>query len=252
MALIELNKVSLTFRVRKHRGITLKEFLVRRLYRPTRNPSVPVRALQEIDLKMGDGERIGLIGHNGSGKTTLLRLMAGIYPPSRGKLTVEGKISSLFDITLGFQEDANGWENMAYRGYLQGETPRGIRARMPEIAEFSELGDFLDMPVRCWSAGMRVRLAFAIATAIEPEVLLVDEVLSAGDAAFQKKAFDRMREMMARARLFVLASHDTDALRNFCGRIVWLEHGRVRQDGPAEEIIPAYMKFMNNGPRLAA
>src|SRR5262249_19438833 len=168
MARIELDKVSLTFRVRPHGRITLKEFLIRQVARRSSAPVMKVRALQDVSLQFSAGERIGIIGHNGAGKSTLLKLLAGIYPPTKGKRIVEGKISSLFDIALGFEADANGWENIAYRSYLQGETSKTIRPKIQPIADFSELGDFLNMPVRYYSAGMLVRLAFSIATAIEP------------------------------------------------------------------------------------
>ena len=177
MARIELDRVSLTFQVRKHGRITLKEFLVRQMFRRSVNPFMTVEALRNVSLSITAGERVGILGHNGAGKSTLLKLLAGIYPPTKGERSVEGRISSLFDIALGFEMDATGWENICFRGYLQGETPRSIRAKMQPIAEFTELGKFLDMPVRYYSAGMMVRLAFSIATAVEPEILLVDEVL---------------------------------------------------------------------------
>src|SRR5262249_18889798 len=204
MARIELDRVNLTFRVRRNGRITLKEFLVRRMFRQSVNPYMEVRALQDISLRLNPGERVGILGHNGAGKSSLLKLLAGIYPPTRGKRLVEGRISSLFDITLGFEQDATGWENISYRAYLQGETPRSVRSKIKPIAEFSELGDFLNMPVRYYSAGMLVRLAFSIATATEPEILLVDEVLGVGDMAFQDKARQRMREMMVKAQLIVM------------------------------------------------
>jgi ABC-type polysaccharide/polyol phosphate transport system ATPase subunit len=153
---------------------------------------------------------------------------------------VVGRISSLFDIAVGFEPEASGWDNIAYRCYLQGETPRSVRGKLDEIAEFSELGKFLDVPVRCYSAGMMVRLAFAVATAIDPEILLIDEVLSVGDLAFQEKARRRMQEMMAKARLMVLVSHDLESLARLCSKVVWLEQGRVRAIGPPEETIAAY------------
>jgi len=237
MARIELDRVSLTLTVRQQKRLPLKEFLVRR----STETVVEVRALQDVSLQVSEGERVGLIGHNGAGKSTLLRVLAGIYPPTAGRCVVEGEVSSIFNIQLGFEPDATGWENICYRGYLQGETPRTIRAKMQPIAEFSELGHFLDMPVRHYSAGMKIRLAFAIATAIEPEILLVDEVLSVGDRAFQDKAAQRMREMIAQARLIVLVSHDLEALANLCDRLVWLDHGRVRQVGPPEEVVDAYL-----------
>jgi lipopolysaccharide transport system ATP-binding protein len=238
MARIELDRVGLTFRVRPHNGTTLKEFVVRNMFRRTQ--CMKIRALQDINLEVRDGDRLGIIGHNGAGKSTLLKLLAGVYPPSRGRRRVEGRISSLFEISLGFELEANGWENIAYRGYLQGETPRSVRAKMQSIADFSELGSFLDMPVRYYSAGMQVRLAFSIATAIEPEVLLIDEVLAVGDLAFQDKARRRMQDMMAKARLIVFVSHDLEALAKLCNRAVWLDHGRIKLDGPVEPAVAAY------------
>jgi ABC-type polysaccharide/polyol phosphate transport system ATPase subunit len=252
MARIELDKVSLTFRVRQRGRITLKEFLVRQMFRRSVNPIIEVRALQEVSLQFHEGERIGILGHNGAGKSTLLKVLAGIYPPSQGRRIVEGRISSLFDIALGFEMDATGWENISYRGYLQGETPQTIRAKLQPIADFTELGDFLNMPVRYYSAGMMVRLAFSIATAIEPEILLVDEVLSVGDMAFQEKARVRMREMIAKAKLIVLVSHDLGNLTQLCDRAVWMDHGRVRQVGPTAEMIAAYTASVHAGQSQAA
>jgi ABC-type polysaccharide/polyol phosphate transport system ATPase subunit len=252
MAKIELDHVSLTFTVRSRGRITLKEFLVRQMFRRSINPMIEVRALQDVSLSARDGERVGIIGHNGAGKSTLLKLLAGIYPPTQGRRLVKGRISSLFDIALGFEGDASGWENIGYRGYLQGETPRSIRAKVQQIADFSELGEFLDMPVRYYSAGMMVRLAFSIATAIEPEILLVDEVLSVGDLAFQEKAQQRMREMMSRAQLIVVVSHDLGSLANICERAVWLDHGRVRQSGPTAEVVKAYTESVHQARPQAA
>ena len=252
MARIELDHVSLTFTVRQRGRITLKEFLVRQMFRRSVNPMIEVRALQDVCLQMRDGERVGIIGHNGAGKSTLLKLLAGIYPPTQGRRIVKGRISSLFDIALGFEGDASGWENIGYRGYLQGETPRSIRAKVQQIADFSELGKFLDMPVRYYSAGMMVRLAFSIATAIEPEVLLVDEVLSVGDMAFQEKARQRMKEMMARANLIVVVSHDLDSLSRLCERAIWMDHGHVRQSGPTGDVITAYTESVHAPKNQAA
>jgi ABC-type polysaccharide/polyol phosphate transport system ATPase subunit len=240
MARIELDKLSLTFQVRQARRITLKEFVLKRMFRKSVNPIMQVNALQDVTLQVREGERVGIVGHNGAGKSTLLKVLAGIYPPTDGKRIIEGRISSLFEIALGFEGDADGWENIAYRGYLQGETPRSVREKVQQIAEFSELGDFLNMPVRYYSAGMMVRLAFSIATAIEPEILLVDEVLSVGDMAFQEKARLRMREMMSKARLIVCVSHDMTSLGKLCDRGVWMDHGRVRQEGTMAEIVEAY------------
>lgn len=242
---IILDNVGLTFKLKRHGRITLKEFLVRQMYRKGANPYLKVRALRNLNLEINEGDRLGILGHNGAGKSTLLKLLAGVYPPTRGKMTVEGRVSSLFDIRLGFEMEANGWENIAFRGYLQGETPRSLRPKIKSIAEFSELGDFLNMPVRYYSSGMMVRLAFSIATAIEPEILLVDEVLGAGDMAFQTKARQRMQDMMAKARLIVLVSHDMESLTKFCTKGVWMDHGHARLMGPMPEVVEAYSQHMN-------
>jgi ABC-type polysaccharide/polyol phosphate transport system ATPase subunit len=240
MARIELNKVGLTFHVKRTEGLTLKEFLVGRMFRRSVNPIMQVHALADVTFRLDRGERLGVLGHNGAGKSTLLKLLAGVYPPSCGERHVNGRISSLFDINLGFEVDATGWENISYRSYLQGETPKTVRAKRDAIAEFSELGDFLKMPMRYYSAGMMVRLAFSIATAIDPEILLVDEVLSVGDLAFQKKARQRMSEMMDRAQVMVVVSHDLSALEESCDQIIWLDHGRIRMHGKPDEVVAAY------------
>lgn len=241
MTSINLRDVNLIFRVRQNRRVALKDFIVNRMFLRSVNPIMEVRALQNINLEVREGDRLGIVGHNGAGKSTLLKLLGGIYPPTSGRLKVKGAVSSLFDLSLGFEPEASGWENISYRGYLQGETPTTLRDKIAEIAEFSELGDFLNSPVRHYSNGMLVRLAFAIATAIDPEILLVDEVLSAGDLAFQKKARQRMEEMIAKARLIVMVSHDLPALERFCNRAVWLDHGCVRMVGPTSEVLAAYI-----------
>ncbi len=248
MPRIDLDRVCLTFRVRQQQGrLTLKEYLCRGLFLRPVPAMMEVRALQDVTLEVGAGERLGVIGHNGAGKSTLLKLLAGIYLPTRGRRRVRGQISSLFDISLGFEQEATGWENIYYRSYLQGETRRSVNAKVESIAEFSELGDFLNMPVRYYSAGMLVRLAFSIATAVEPEVLLIDEVLSVGDMAFQTKARQRMREMMSQAQLAVIVSHDLESLRRLCDRGIWLDHGRVCVDGPIDDAIDAYKESVQ-GP----
>jgi ABC-type polysaccharide/polyol phosphate transport system ATPase subunit len=251
MARIVLDRASLTFHVRQQQRVNVMQF-ARRLFRRSVNPYVEVKALQDFTLEIPSGERVGIIGHNGAGKSTLLKVLAGIYPLSSGTRTVEGQISSLFDIALGFEPEASGWENICFRGYLQGETPRSIRGKIKQIAEFSELGQFLDMPVRYYSAGMRLRLAFSIATAIEPEVLIVDEVLSVGDMSFTAKAAQRMREMMDKAQIIVMVSHDMESIKKVCQRVVWMDHGRIRQMGRPQEVIDAYRLAVKRGAQTAA
>jgi ABC-type polysaccharide/polyol phosphate transport system ATPase subunit len=251
MARIHLDNVSLTFQVRQLTRVTFKEFLVRRLFKESRNPIKEVPALKSLNLDIHEGERVGIIGHNGAGKSTLLKVLAGIYPPTEGNVAVEGNISSLFEISLGFEQEATGWENIYYRGYLQGETPQSIRPKVQPIADFSELGHFLDMPVRYYSSGMKVRLAFSIATAIDPEILLIDEVLSVGDMAFQQKAKERMQDMMAKARLIVVVSHEMESIRQLCHRVVWMDHGHIRLVGAPDEVIDAYTRSVGAAPHTS-
>ena len=253
MARIELKRVGLTFRVRTQAArLSLKEYLVQGLFLRLAPSSMEIHALRDLSLALQPGERVGIIGHNGAGKSTLLKLLAGIYEPTCGKRLVEGRISSLFDLMLGFEPEATGWENIRYRGYLQGETPHSIGEKMEAIGAFTELGKFLDTPVRYYSAGMLVRLAFAIATAIEPEILLIDEVLGAGDMAFQDKARKRMREMMERAKLIVCVSHDLGSLPRFCTRGLWMDKGRLRMSGPVRDVIEAYTESVRSPSREPA
>ena len=252
MIVIRLDDASLIFHVRSHGRISLKEYLVQGRFRRHKERGREVRALEHINLTISHGERVGILGPNGAGKSTLLKLLAGVYLPTHGRREVRGQISSLFQISLGFEHDATGWDNIMYRGYLQGETPRSIRKKMQPIAEFSELGEFLDMPVRYYSSGMMVRLAFAISTAIEPDILLVDEVLSAGDMAFQIKARQRMQELIGKARAVVIVSHDTTSLSRLCDRALWLDHGRIRMEGPVNEVIAAYTQQFGDEPKQQA
>lgn len=252
MSRVTLDNVSLTFNLRQCGRVPFKEFVVRQMFRKSRNPITEVRALRTISLEAREGDRVGVIGHNGAGKSTLLKLLAGIYPPTAGTRIVEGQISSLFELTLGFEMEANGWENIAFRSYLQGATPKSVRGKIESIAEFSELGEFLDMPVRYYSSGMLLRLAFSISTSIEPEVLLVDEVLSAGDLAFQDKARARMYSMMEKAKIIVMVSHDLRSVGKLCNRVIWLDHGAIRMEGRPEEIIHHYAEHMHKAAKLAA
>lgn len=252
MTQIVLDDVSLVYRVRRMRRTMLKEYIIGGLFSRRRNPIMEIRALDGLNLRLGEGDRLGIVGHNGAGKSSLLKLLAGVYPPSGGRAIVDGRISSMFDLMLGFQMDANGWDNIAFRGFLQGETPRSIREKKQEIAEFSELGEFMDMPIRYYSSGMLVRLAFSIATAIDPEILLLDEVLSAGDLAFQEKAARRMKELLDRASIIVMVSHDMNSIKNVCNRVLWLDHGREHMLGGVQEVVAAYHDSVVQRHREAA
>lgn len=251
MSLIEFNKVNLEFPIRENAGVTLKEFIVRGMFRSGLKRMKSVHALKQMTFRIEEGERVGIIGHNGAGKSTLLRTIAGVYPISSGTSLVTGSICSLFDITYGFEIDARGWENIYYRAYLQGETPATIKGKLEEIASFSELGDFLDVPLRCYSAGMLMRLAFSIVTSSNPDILLIDEVFSTGDLAFQAKAQKRMRTLIDQAHIVVMVGHDLSVIENFCTRVLWVDHGQIHMDGTAREVIPAYVDHATHLPKAA-
>jgi len=199
-----------------------------------------VRALHEISLTIKTGERVGVIGWNGAGKTTLLKTMCGIYSPTAGHVRVEGDVASLFELATGFEMEASGHDNMLTRALLLGMSRKQAQEALPAIAEFTELGDALERPVKTYSFGMFLRLAFAVSTAIQPDVLLLDEIVAAGDARFHAKAQKRLDSMVNQASLVVLISHDMDTIRAMSDRCLWIEAGEVREDGPTEAVIRAY------------
>ena len=201
---------------------------------------VIVRGLDDVSLTLRDGDRVGLIGHNGSGKTTLLRVLSGIYTPTHGSAIISGNCVSLININLGIDPDATGKENIRLRSAMMGMPPEEINQKFEQIAEFSGLGEFLDVPFRTYSSGMQLRLAFATSTAVRPEILIMDEWLSTGDEDFKERANIRMHDLVNSTKILVLASHSKELMRKNCNRVIWLEHGKVKLDGHPEEILPIY------------
>jgi len=201
---------------------------------------VIIRALEDLTLTIKDGDRVGLLGHNGAGKSTLLRLLSGVYEPSSGRAEIKGEIGSLIDVSFGIDPEASGRENIYLRGALLGLTRAEIKAKLDEIIDFSELGDFIDMPVRTYSSGMHLRLAFSVSTIIRPEILLMDEWLSVGDEGFRVRAEARMNELVESTHILVIASHSRELVRDTCNRAIWLEHGKIKMDGTPEEVTQAY------------
>ncbi len=199
-----------------------------------------VRALEDVSLAFEHGDRIGLIGHNGAGKTTLLRVLAGIYEPARGHVWRRGRAASLLNVSLGIDPEATGYENIMTRALFLGLMPEQIRERMDEIAEFTELGDYLTMPVHTYSAGMRSRLAFAVCTCFDPDILLMDEWVSIGDRFFFEKAERRLEEFVDRSGILVLASQNTALLKRVCTKGILLGTGKVRADGAIHEVVRKY------------
>lgn len=248
MSLIDLRHVNLVFKVWKEKRI--KDILIpgsRSFHNYEKDGTV--HALQDFTMNIQDGERVAVIGHNGAGKSSLLKMLAGIYPPASGTMKVEGRISNMFELATGFEMESTGWDNIYLRGLMLGETPEEIQEKMWEIAEFSELGDFLNMPVKYYSSGMFVRLAFSVSTAIHPDILLLDEVIAAGDAAFIEKANQRMNEMVNISKIMVLVTHSMAAAQEMCNRCIWLERGRIMMDGAPQEVTKAYLDSLRGGEK---
>jgi lipopolysaccharide transport system ATP-binding protein len=244
MALIEFNNVSVDFPIYNANGRSLKKRLIQVAtggqLGADQQGRVVVRALEGLSFTLRDGDRVGLLGHNGAGKSTLLRLLSGVYEPSSGSARIEGEIGSLIDISLGIDPEATGRENIYLRGGLLGMTRTEITSQIEGVIEFSELGDFVDMPLRTYSTGMHLRLAFAVSTIVRPEILLMDEWLSVGDEGFKHKAEARMTELVQSTNILVIASHSRDLVLHTCNRVIWLEHGKIRMDGDAQSVVFAY------------
>jgi lipopolysaccharide transport system ATP-binding protein len=251
MALIDFQKVDLIYPIRQNRGMSLKEFLLRQLSGKRPKLISEFKALNDISFTIRDGDRLGIIGGNGAGKSTLLRTIAGVYPIASGTRTVQGDIGALFEITTGFDHESNAYDNIRYRMLMQGSRPKEIAEKTAAIAEFSELGEFLNLPVRTYSSGMQMRLAFSIATAIEPEILIVDEIFGTGDLHFQEKAQKRMNEMVNKAKIVIFVSHNMIQIKDFCNRLFWLDHGKLLADGEPSQIIKQYTDFVHGNPKAA-
>lgn len=199
-----------------------------------------VRSLDNISLKISPQERVGLIGHNGAGKSTLLRVLGGVYEPAKGTARIEGKVGSLIDVSLGIDGEATGIENIYLRAALLGIPKNVVSRELDNIIEFSELGEFIKMPVRTYSTGMHMRLAFAVSTMISPDILLMDEWLSVGDKGFQIKAEKRLNSLIERSSILVVATHSRSLIEKCCTRVVWLEHGKIKMDDSPDIVCPAY------------
>jgi len=201
---------------------------------------VVVEALKDITLSLKQGDRVGLVGHNGAGKSTLLRLLSGIYEPTRGSARVRGRVAPVFDLGVGMDPEISGYENIIIRGLFLGMTRKQMLAKVDEIADFTELGEYLNMPLRTYSTGMRVRVALGVVTSIDPEILLLDEGIGAVDADFMKKARTRLQALVERSGILVFASHSNEFLAQLCDRAMWIDHGQIRMSGGIEDVVRAY------------
>lgn len=201
-----------------------------------------VEALKDINLTINDGERLGIIGHNGAGKTTLLRLLSGVYPPTSGTIKTTGNISSLTDLTLGMDEEASGIKNIIFRLVFMGHSYNTALKAVDEIVDFSELGDFINFPIRTYSSGMMLRLAFAISTHFVPDILLLDEIVGTGDQAFMKKSQERLNSFLQQSRIVVLCSHSNDTIAKYCNTAILLQKGAILRHGKVNEVIEYYQQ----------
>lgn len=244
MTLVEFTDVSVTIPVFNARGRSFSSNLLRvasggKLDSDSRG-NVRVNALEGVSFSLSSGDRVGLVGRNGAGKSSLLRALSGVYHPSRGTARVEGTVGSLIDLSLGINPEATGRENIFLRGALLGLSKEQLKQKYEEIVDFAELGDFIEMPVRTYSTGMHLRLAFSVSTVIEPEILLMDEWLSVGDEEFLSKAEARLSALVNSSKILVIASHSRSLIETLCNRVVWLENGKVKMDGVPNDVLPRY------------
>lgn len=236
---IIVDNVYKTFNVYLDRANTIKEKL---LFFKSRNRKEKREVLKGINLKIKQGEVVALIGTNGSGKSTLLKLMTKIIYPNKGKIYTEGKLTSLLELGAGFHPDFSGRENIYFNASIFGLTKKEIDERLEDIIEFSELRPFIDNPVRTYSSGMYMRLAFSVAINVDADILLIDEILSVGDEHFQNKCFDKMRELKAKGKTMVFVTHSMQSVRNLCDRAVWLCNGEIKMDGETNTVVDEYIK----------
>ena len=236
--MIEVRDVSMRFRMANDRISSIKEYAIARLRGKLKYNEF--EALKHVSFDVKRGEVIGLIGHNGAGKSTMLKVISGILKPTEGSVIVRGNVAPMLELGSGFDFDMTGRENIFLNGAILGYSEAFLKSKYDEIVAFSEIGQFIDVPLRNYSSGMVARLAFSVATVIVPEVLIVDEVLSVGDAAFQEKSRKRMMELMSGGTTVLFVSHSMDQIREMCNRVVWLDHGEVKMFGETKQVCEAY------------
>lgn len=237
--IIEAENVTVRFRLTDDKILSLKEFAMRKLSRTLNFKEF--YALSDVSFRVKRGEVVGIIGRNGSGKSTLLKVIAGILKPYKGSIKCDGVIAPMLELGSGFDPDLTGRENVFLNGAILGYGKEFLQNKFDEILEFSELGEFIDVPIRNYSSGMMMRLAFSVATLVNPDILIVDEILAVGDAAFQEKCQRRMSEMMSGGTTVLIVSHSIQQIRELCSRVIWLENGRIKMIGKTEEVCGQYV-----------
>ena len=237
-SIIKVENVSMHFRMDMNKTTSLKEWVVTRLLGKQKYETF--RALEDVSFDVKRGEIMGIIGRNGAGKSTLLKAISGIYKPTAGTVITAGRVAPMLELGSGFDHELPGHDNIFLNGAILGFSEDFIKSKYDEILAFSELGDFIHQPIKTYSSGMLMRLAFSVATIIEPEILIVDEILAVGDASFQAKSHARMMELMKGGTTVLFVSHDLNQIRNMCDRVVWLDHGKVKMVGETAEVCGAY------------
>lgn len=236
--MIDVDNISMRFRLNDDKIMSLKEFVTKKISgKITHNDFL---ALKNISFSVYEGEVMGIIGHNGSGKSTLLKLISGILKPTQGNIKCYGNIVPMLELGSGFDADLTGKENIFMNGAILGYSEEFLKQKYDEILEFSELGEFIDVPIRNYSSGMMMRLAFSVATVVNPKILIVDEILAVGDEAFQAKSRARMMELMSGGTTVLFVSHSLDQIREMCDRVVWLSHGEIKMIGDTQEVCDEY------------
>ncbi|MBQ9252010.1 MAG: ABC transporter ATP-binding protein [Clostridia bacterium] len=240
--IIKVDHVSMNFRMNVNHTTSMKEWVIAKLKRKLQYQDF--FALNDVSFSVQRGEIVGIIGTNGSGKSTLLKVISGIYKPSKGTAVTAGRVAPMLELGSGFDYELSGRENIFLNGAIMGYSEEFLHSKYDEIVEFSELGEFIEQPLKTYSSGMMMRLAFSVATLVDPEILIVDEILAVGDERFQKKSSERMMNLMSGGTTVLMVSHNISQIRAMCSRTIWLQHGQIRMDGDVDEVCDAYLQFM--------
>ncbi|HQV89647.1 MAG TPA: ABC transporter ATP-binding protein [Nitrosomonas sp.] len=241
MSSVHVENLSIDFRRYKDKSPSLKDYMSSFFKGHQKDPFSEHRAVNNVSLDIRSGERVGIIGHNGAGKSTLLKALCRIYEPAEGTIRIQGRIAPLLEIGAGFHPEFTGRENIYLNGAILKYNKEDLKRLEPEIIAFAEIEEFIDTPVKYYSTGMYLRLAFSLATAIQPEILILDEMFAGGDAAFVRKATERMTQVVSQAEIMILVSHDINLLRKMCTRVIWMDHGKIKDDGDANTVIDRYL-----------
>ncbi len=240
--IIRVEHVSMNFRRNMNRTTSMKEWILSRVQRQLKYEDF--FALKDVSFSVARGQVVGIIGTNGSGKSTLLKVISGIYRPSGGRVEVDGRIAPMLELGSGFDTELSGKENIFLNGAIMGYSEEFLRSKYDEILAFAELGDFIGQPIKTYSSGMMMRLAFSVATLVDPEILIVDEILAVGDERFQARSQERMNRLMRNGTTVLMVSHNLGQIRELCNRVIWLDRGTLRMDGETEAVCDAYHAYM--------